>query len=42
MEEAVRLGELQRQSITQAGLDLGLYCPMSGSTEIGVNWNECH
>lgn len=40
--EAVRLGQLQRQALEDAGHDLGLYCPIAGSTIIGHNWKETH
>lgn len=42
LDMAERLGELQRNSIVQAGKDLGVYCPLAGSTDIGRNWCETH
>ena len=41
-EEAVRLGELQCKSIEQAGIDLGVLCPLGGETKIGKNWCDTH
>lgn len=42
LDGAERLGELQRNSIVQAGVDLGIYCPLAGSTDIGKNWYDTH
>ena len=42
LDMAERLGELQRESIVQVGKDLGVYCPLAGSTDIGTNWLETH
>ena len=42
MDMAERLGELQRNSIVQAGKDLRVYCPLAGSTDIGRNWRDTH
>ena len=36
------LGYLQRRSIEVTGEELGLYCPLAGSTDIGRNWYETH
>lgn len=41
-EEAVRVGELQCQALTDVGVDLGIRCPLSGETNIGRNWLETH
>lgn len=41
-EEAVRMGELQCKAIEQAGIDLGVRCPLSGETKIGKNWYDTH
>lgn len=41
-DQAERLGELQRNAIVQAGKDLGVYCPLAGSTDIGRNWYDTH
>lgn len=41
-EDAVRLGELQRQAIEEVGVELGLFCPLAGATVIGKNWAETH
>ena len=41
-EEAERLGFLQRKAITDVGIELGVKCPLAGSTDIGVNWLETH
>jgi DNA polymerase I-like protein with 3'-5' exonuclease and polymerase domains len=42
LDAAERLGYLQRKSIEQTGLDLGIMCPLAGSTDIGRNWCETH
>jgi DNA polymerase-1 len=42
MEEAEILGKIQREAITQVGLDLGIKCPLAGTTDIGKNWAETH
>lgn len=42
LDMAERLGEIQRNSIVQAGLDLNIFCPLAGSTDIGKNWYETH
>ena len=42
MDQAVRLGEIQRKAIETVGLELGLMCPLAGSTDIGRNWFETH
>lgn len=41
-DQADRLGELQRESIVWAGVKLGVFCPLAGSTDIGNNWRETH
>ena len=41
-EEAVRVGELQCQSLVSTGEELGLFCPMSGETNIGRTWLDTH
>lgn len=41
-EEAEHLGLIQRNSIEWAGEELGLLCPLAGSTDIGRNWCETH
>ena len=40
--DAVRIGELQCKALEQAGIDLGVRCPMSGETKIGHNWFDTH
>lgn len=40
--KAERMGEIQRASIAQAGRELGLFCPLEGSTTIGHSWKETH
>lgn len=40
--EAKRLGEIQRDAIVWAGEQFGCFCPLAGSTDIGVNWYETH
>lgn len=37
-----QLGHLQRKSIEITGIELGLYCPLAGSTDYGNNWLETH
>lgn len=39
---AVRLGEIQRQAIVDTGVNLGIVCPLAGSTDIGNNWGQTH
>jgi len=39
---AERLGQIQRDAIEWAGRDLGLMCPLAGSTDIGKNWFDTH
>ena len=41
-DAAERLGEIQRKAIEWAGTDLGLMCPLAGSTDIGKNWFDTH
>jgi DNA polymerase-1 len=41
-EEAEHLGLIQRQAIEWAGTELGLLCPLAGSTDIGRNWLDTH
>ncbi len=39
---ARKVGQIQCEAITQAGLDLGVKCPLSGDYGIGKNWAETH
>lgn len=39
---AERLGEIQRQSIVDTGVNLGIVCPLAGSTDIGSDWGQTH
>lgn len=39
---ALTLGRLQCEAITQVGLHFGLHCPMAGETRYGKNWYETH
>lgn len=41
-EQAEELGAIQRQSIVDTGVKLGVVCPLAGSTDIGRNWRETH
>jgi DNA polymerase-1 len=41
-EQAERLGDIQRQSLVDTGVSLGLFCPLAGSTKIGKTWLETH
>jgi len=41
-EEAEALGQIQRESIVEVGVELGVKCPLAGSTDIGKNWAETH
>lgn len=34
--------EVQANSIVQAGIDLGVKCPLAGKAVDGYNWAECH
>jgi DNA polymerase-1 len=42
LEEAEEVGRIQRQSIETVGKELGLFCPLSGSTKIGKTWADSH
>ena len=42
MAAAERLGEIQRKSIETVGVELGLMCPLAGSTDIGKSWLDTH
>lgn len=42
LQEAEKLGEVQREAIRLVGIDLGIFCPLAGSTVIGRNWKESH
>ena len=42
LEEAEHLGKIQCDSIEWAGKELGVFCPLAGSTDIGLNWLETH
>lgn len=39
---ATYIGQVQAQSIVQAGIDLGVKCPLAGKSIIGYNWKDCH
>lgn len=41
-EEADEVGRIQRKSIETTGTELGLFCPLAGTTKIGTNWAETH
>ena len=41
-DNAEEIGKLMAQSITDAGVALGMKCPLSGSVQIGKNWKETH
>lgn len=41
-EEAEYVGKVQADAIRQTGEDLGLFCPLAGSFDIGKNWMETH
>ena len=40
--QAEQLGQLAIQSIQQAGIKLGLRCPLTGEYKSGNNWKETH
>lgn len=42
MEDAEELGRIQREAIVKVGLELGVKCPLAGTTDIGRNWSETH
>jgi len=42
LDAAERLGYLQRKSIGSVGVELGLMCPLAGSTDIGRSWLDTH
>ncbi len=41
-DEANYVAKVQMDAIVQAGVDLGLRCPLAGAPKIGYNWAECH
>ena len=41
-DQAKRLGAIQRKSIESVGLELGIMCPLAGSTDIGRSWLDTH
>jgi hypothetical protein len=41
-DAAERLGEIQCNAIEYVGKELGLMCPLAGSTDIGKNWLDTH
>jgi DNA polymerase-1 len=41
-EIAEEVAEIGKQSITEAGIILGVRCPLVGSADIGNNWKETH
>ena len=41
-DQAERLGEIQRKAIEIVGVELGLMCPLAGSTDIGKSWLDTH
>ena len=40
--QAEQLGQLAVQSITNAGKELNIRCPLTGEYKIGNNWSETH
>jgi DNA polymerase I-like protein with 3'-5' exonuclease and polymerase domains len=36
------VGKLAVQSIEEAGVQLSLFCPVSGEYNVGANWRETH
>jgi DNA polymerase I len=42
MQEAEEIGRLQRWAIEKTGENLGMFCPLAGSTDIGKSWAETH
>ncbi len=41
-ELADKVGELAVDAIEQAGVTLGLRCPLTGEYKVGNNWKETH
>lgn len=41
-EFGVKLGKIQEESIVWAGKELGLLCPLAGSSVVGQNWKDTH
>jgi len=41
-DQAEEFGQIQRQSIIDAGIQLRLRCPMDGEYKIGKTWKETH
>ena len=39
---AERLGAIQRKAIEDVGVELGMMCPLAGSTDIGKSWLQTH
>lgn len=42
LEYAEIIGKVQRDAITKTGIELGVKCPLTGTTQIGYNWAESH
>lgn len=41
-EQAELVAEMGRQAIADAGVQLGLRCPLKGDAHVGNNWSETH
>ncbi len=41
-KQAERLGQLQCEALETVGEDLGLFCPLSGTSKFGFNWHDTH
>jgi len=41
-DEAEYIGKVQRDAIVKTGVELGVFCPLAGTTDIGRNWAETH
>lgn len=39
---AEHIGQMGKDAIRDAGLELNLRCPLAGSCDIGINWAEAH
>jgi len=41
-EEAEHVGKVQAESLRKVGEELGVYCPLAGSYDIGKSWLDTH
>ena len=41
-DHAEEVGKAGVEAIQEAGISLGLFCPLDGEYKIGDNWSETH